>query len=290
MMILLIVFIVLLLPGVLILLFMPWSENHIIERDEINRIFYHSRLKELSKDNEPFRVVDRTNMIVELQYNLLQDTPQQKISTQKPLNRWVLFPSVLVLLFISLGVFLQISDIPQLLKWQKITHQTPKLLQRVMDSQMKPLTREELTDLTLGLRTQLQNSPSNHEGWRILGRFGIELNNPIMAKQAFEKAYLLKPDNIEIKLDYIEILLYDFTPRNSQTVNKILNNMLPDNYTNLRLLNLFALNFLKNKQYKEAIAILEKILLILPKNDKQRETIEHNILQINSYLKNREKY
>ncbi|MFD0705730.1 c-type cytochrome biogenesis protein CcmI [Photorhabdus akhurstii subsp. bharatensis] len=286
---LLIVVIALLLLGVFILLFMPWSQNSTIDRGAINSVFYHSRLKELQKDNEPARVVDRTNMVVELQYNLLQDTPQQKILAQKTFSRWVLFPGALTLLVVSLGVFLQTSDITQILEWQKVTRQTPALLQRVMDSRTEPLTREELADLVLGLRTQLQNAPNNHEGWRILGRLGIELNNLKITRQAFERAHRLKPDNIEIKLDYIEVLLHDFTPQNSQMVREMLHNMLPDNYTNIRLLNLWALNSFKQQHYEETMEIWERILHILQEDDKQREIIEHNISQTSSYLKNREK-
>ncbi|KAE9787483.1 c-type cytochrome biogenesis protein CcmI, partial [Escherichia coli] len=157
----------------------------------LNRAFYHSRLRELEREN----TVERDEMVAELQHNLLDDIPQHPVNNPPaPLSRWVLVPGVAALVIVSLGVFWKTVDLKKVLEWQEVTRQTPELLKRVMDPDAPALTTEEMARLGLGLRTRLQDDPDNIEGWMMLGRIGMALNNATTATDAFEHAWKLAPD------------------------------------------------------------------------------------------------
>ncbi|WP_313080046.1 c-type cytochrome biogenesis protein CcmI [Atlantibacter sp.] len=257
------------------LLFVPWSGNRSVSRDVLNRAFYQSRLRELERENS----AEREEMVAELQHNLLDDIPQQSESAQKPLSRWVLAPGVAALVIVSVGVFWKTVDLKKVLEWQEVTRQTPELLNRVMDPNAPALTMEEMARLGLGLRTRLQDDPNNIEGWMMLGRIGMALNNATTATDAFEHAWKLAPDNIDAKLDYAEVLIRSSDQNDNQLGDKLLREAVAASHTNIRALSLLAFSSFEQQRFGDAVAAWQMMLRVLPQNDKRRAVIERSIAQ-----------
>lgn len=257
------------------LLFIPWSGTRSVSRDVLNRSFYQSRLRELEGEN----TTERDEMVAELQHNLLDDIPQQEESAQKPLSRWVLVPGVVALFIVSIGVFWKTVDLKKVLEWQEVTRQTPELLQRVMDPNAPALTTEEMARLGLGLRTRLQDDPDNVEGWMMLGRIGMALNNATTATDAFEHAWKLAPDNIDVKLDYAEVLIRSSDQNDNQQGDKLLREAVAASHTNIRALSLLAFSSFEQQRFSDAVAAWQMMLRLLPQNDKRRAVIERSIAQ-----------
>lgn len=257
------------------LLFVPWSGNRSVSRDVLNRAFYQSRLRELERENS----AEREEMVAELQHNLLDDIPQHSESAQKPLSRWVLAPGVAALVIVSVGVFWKTVDLKKVLEWQEVTRQTPELLNRVMDPNAPALTMEEMARLGLGLRTRLQDEPNNIEGWMMLGRIGMALNNATTATDAFEHAWKLAPDNIDAKLDYAEVLIRSSDQNDNQLGDKLLREAVAASYTNIRALSLLAFSSFEQQRFGDAVAAWQMMLRVLPQNDKRRAVIERSIAQ-----------
>ena len=67
----------------------------------------------------------------------------------------------------------------------------------------EPASLEELID---GLRTRLRDSPADIEGWQMLGRAELARGNAQPAREAFDKALLLAPDNAQIKVDLADAI------------------------------------------------------------------------------------
>lgn len=272
---LLITVIAVLLLAVSALLFFPWSGRAAADRDTLNRAFYRSRLRELEQE----RIPGREEMETELQQSLLADIPEQQPAKYRPFPRMALAPGVVVLAAVSIGVFLKTSSLSQVLAWQQVTQQTPTLIQRVMDPDAKPLSMEEMARLGLGLRTRLQDDPQNAEGWMMLGRIGMVLNNAATATQAFERAWRLAPDNLDAKLDYAEVLTRSADPEDNQQGEKLLREVLSQQHANIRALSLLAFSAFEQQRYKEAIGAWEIMLRLLPADDERRTVIARSIAQ-----------
>lgn len=270
---------IVLLLAVIALLFIPWSSRH-FSRDALNRAFYQDRLAELEQDNGPASRADREQMKVELQRRLLHDIPDVSPETiVRPLGRVALVSAALVLVIVSVGVYLKISNIQRVQEWQQAIVQTPSLIERVMDPQAKPLSRDELARMGLGLRTRLQEDPDNVQAWEMLGRIGMVLNNATTATQAFERAWKLAPDNIAVKLDYAEVLTRSRDPQDNQRAGEMLQDILGADQVNIRALSLFAFNAFEQQRWQVSIDACQRLLRLLPVNDARRQAIEQTITQ-----------
>ncbi len=206
------------------------------------------------------------------------DTPEHREPASK-ISYWIFAPGAVVLMAVSIGVYLKVSGIKQVREWQQVTRQTPQLLQRVMDPNAEPLNMEDMARLGLGLRTRLQQDPDNIEGWMMLGRIGMVLNNASTATQAFAHAYKLSPTNGDVKLGYAEVLTRSGDPQDNLLGGRLLREMLKTEHTNVRVLSLFAFNAFEQQQYPEAIGAWQIMLRLLPASDERRAVIERSIEQ-----------
>ena len=173
------------------------------QRDQLNKTFYRQRLNELDDDEQQGVVAGKQEMIAELQQTLLTDIPEQQPAQQvRTSGRWVLWPGLVVLVLVTLGMYLKTGGLLQVMQWTQIRDEYPALRQRLMDPQGKNLNMQELADFEVGLRTSLLSDPDNINDWAMLGRLGMVLNNVPLSSQAFQRALKLSPDNSDLKLDY----------------------------------------------------------------------------------------
>ncbi len=277
-MILLISVIIILLLAVTLLLFYPWKGEQTANRDRLNQAFYQARLRELEEDNPPDSPAVRAQMQTDLQQNLLDDIPEvnAEACNREP-GRWILIPGVVALIALSIGVYYKTGSSAQVVAWQQVADETPELLQRVMNPQAKPLNAEDLARLGLGLRTRLQSDPDNREGWSVLGRIGVVLNNATLSTQAFEKAYKLAPENPDVKLDYADVLARGGDEESREQAGRMLRALLKHSPDNLRALSLLAFNAFQQQQYPQAIEAWESMLRLSPQDDPRREAIAKSI-------------
>ncbi|CAO96191.1 c-type cytochrome biogenesis protein CcmI [Erwinia tasmaniensis] len=252
------------------------------DRDALNQRFYHQRLREL-EDDEAQGVVDgRPEMVRELQQTLLLDIPEQSAAQRHPIGRWVLLPGIIVLLLVSLGVYFKAGGLPQLMVWQQVKNELPALRAQVMDPNARPLTKEQLARLALGVRSQLQQSPDNVNDWMLLGRLGMVLNNATTASQAFRRALQLSPTDAEARLSYAEVLTRSSDPQDNRQASAMLNEMVSHDESNLRLLGLLAFNDFSLQNYGGAITRWQKMLQLLPPEDGRVVMIRRSIAEAKS--------
>jgi len=67
----------------------------------------------------------------------------------------------------------------------------------------EPASLEELIER---VRIRLRDSPGDIEGWQMLGRAELARGNAQPAREAFDKALLLAPDNAQIKVDLADAI------------------------------------------------------------------------------------
>ncbi|MES4613745.1 MAG: c-type cytochrome biogenesis protein CcmI [Ewingella sp.] len=248
-------------------------------RDALNKAFYQHRLSELEQDEEQGVVDERPQHIRELQENLLSDIPEEQQRAAQPIGRWTLVPGALLLVLVTLGFYLYSGGLTQVSAWNNVMQRMPDLRHRVADDNAPALTMNDVQDLGLGLRTELQRDPNNAQDWMMLGRVGMALDNANTATQAFAHAYQLSPNNMDIKLGYAEVLTRSGDPQDNISGGKLLRSMLEQNQGNLRVLSLLAYNEFEQGHYPQAIGAWELMLKILPAGDKRAEMVRASIEQ-----------
>lgn len=271
----------LLLAASALLLLAGWRSQHASadQRDSLNTAFYHQRLQELEQDEAQGVVSGRAEMVRELQQTLLTDIPDSAYPAARSVSRWVLLPGVLLIFIVSLGLWLNVGGLPQLLAWQQVQSELPALRERVMDANGKPLSLEELARLGLGIRSELQAEPNNINDWMMLGRIGMVLNNVATASQAFQHALQLEPTNSDVKLSYAEVLTRSSDAQDNRAAEEMLQAMQKQDSHNLRILGLLAFNAYQQQHYAAAIADWQRMLTLLPAGDPRVTPIQHSIEQ-----------
>ncbi|MGX9255549.1 c-type cytochrome biogenesis protein CcmI [Pantoea ananatis] len=272
---------VLLLAACILFLAAGWRqrETHTAARDNLNTHFYQQRLAELTQDEEQGVIADRVVMEQELQQTLLSDIPPASDAHSHRSRRWVLLPGLIVLVVVSLASYLKTGGLTQLSGWLQVQEAYPALSAQLMDPHARPLTQEQLSRLQLGLRSQLQNEPDNLSGWAMLGRLGMVLNNAMGARQAFEHALQLAPNNFALQQDYAEVLTRSGDPQDNRQAGLLLNELLKQHPQDIRTLSLLAYNAFEQQQYSQAIDSWQELLNALPANDARRDGIARSIEQ-----------
>lgn len=277
---LLISVIVILLLAMAGLVFYPWQGQASSDQDSINRAFYRERLRELDAGAEPMEACVRAQLERDLKLSLLDDIPPAPArSAARPPGRWVLVPGVVALVVLSVGMYWKTGASGRVVEMQAMEDETPQLLTRVIDPNAQPLGEAELTRLGQGLRARLQADPDNREGWSILGRIGMVLNNAPLATQAFEKAWQLAPEDPQVKLDYAEVLSRAGDAGQHEQAEQMLRSLRQHDADNPRLLSLLAFNAWQQQHYREALNAWQQLLTVLPASDPRREAIAKNIEQ-----------
>ena len=266
----------LMLAGALALLYFPWQGKAAADRDSLNRTLYQTRLDELAQEDN---VADREAMVVELQRTLLADIPDVTPAKVRPLSRWVLLPGAAALVLLSSGIFLKTSDIGQVLLWQQAERQTPALLRQVQDPSAVPLRMDQLAQLRLGLRSQLQDRPDDLAGWQLLGRIALLLNDGETAIGAFARAHQLAAGDPLAAFDYASVLVRAGDSGQLRMAELLLRELHQRQPHNLPVLELLALSALRSEDYPQAVAALQQLLDILPANDARRQAIERQLAQ-----------
>lgn len=266
----------LMLAGALALLYFPWQGKAAADRDSLNRTLYQTRLDELAQEDN---VADREAMVVELQRTLLADIPDVTPAKVRPLSRWVLLPGAAALVLLSSGIFLKTSDIGQVLLWQQAERQTPALLRQVQDPTAAPLRMDQLAQLRLGLRSQLQDRPDDLAGWQLLGRIALLLNDGETAIGAFARAHQLAAGDPLAAFDYASVLVRAGDSGQLRMAELLLRELHQRQPQNLSVLELLALSALRSEDYPQAVAALQQLLDILPANDARRQAIERQLAQ-----------
>ncbi|HEM8063002.1 TPA: c-type cytochrome biogenesis protein CcmI [Enterobacter hormaechei] len=280
-MILFVTIIVLLLAVTLALIYFPWQERVVVDRDTLNRAFYASRLQDLHQEDPAAGEA----IVLELQRTLLADTSQASTPTARPLSRWVLLPGALALVPLSLGIFLKTSDMSQVMLWQQAEHQMPVLLRQAQDPQGQPLQMDELAQLRLGLRSQLQTHPDDLAGWQMLGRIGLLLNDTETAIGAFEKAYQLAPHDPRVSFDYASVLVHRGNKSQMMMGEQLLQELHQSQPQNLKIIELLALSAMRNDDYPGVVSALQKMTDLLPPDDPERKMLLRSLSEAQTKIR-----
>ena len=128
--------------------------------------------------------------------------------------------------------------------------------------------------MVLGLQKKLEAEPNNPKGWYMLGRSYMVMKRYPEAVKAYEQAYKLKPESVDVMLSLADSLAMankgDISGRPVELINKALK----ANPQNLTALWLGGMASRQKKEYITAIQRWSKVLGIVKDPAERKEVIE----------------
>lgn len=119
----------------------------------------------------------------------------------------------------------------------------------------------------------VKEHPKKVQGWILLGRLYMSLQQFSLAAPAYAKAYGLRPHDIAILEQYIEALYFANHNRLTPEAKQLVQQALKADPNDLKMLNLQALDAYVRGEDGLAIKKWEAILAILPQKDPQRQSV-----------------
>jgi cytochrome c-type biogenesis protein CcmH len=147
---------------------------------------------------------------------------------------------------------------------------TPEIITRLAE---QPGGMPPIEELVKGLAAKLQEEPDNQEGWIMLGKSYIAMNDPSSAINAFERAMEINDKHVGLLLTYAETLASnagnDFTGRAAPMVEKAFQ-LEPDNPNALWISGILAY---QRSEYQVAVERWSKLRGLLKPQSAELESV-----------------
>ncbi|MCF6434747.1 c-type cytochrome biogenesis protein CcmI [Pseudoalteromonas sp. MMG022] len=247
---------------------------------------YYQRLDELNAELSNQRIEQQAyqESVLELKRRLLNElSPEQQLSSRGN-NRIFALTGLLFTLAVS-GVFYHFTGSQQqIANWYDAIEKLPEYGERAVLQQGQRLTANELQAFALGLRTKLADSGDDAVAWMLLGRVAMSLNDYEMAKQAFDKALKMEPNNSNILINYSQVLLIEGSESGMNRAARLLAKVLRSEPTNIDAISLLALIAYEKQDWHEAKTAFEVLLASMNSEDPRYAMIEQRIVEIEQKL------
>lgn len=252
------------------------------QRDALNKSLYFQRLQEIEQDST-LGLLDNTEQAkIELQRSLLDDIPvlnseHTEKQKQKKAQGYIWFLSgFLSLLIVASLIYFKVGAWQAEQQLQHIAGKLEHFQQRAQQEATQPLTEQELSQFALSLRQHLQQYPQDAHSWWQLGQIGMNLNNPQLALDSYQKAHQLMPNNVEYQLSYARILMFSDDPSDKSQGENLLKQVIRQDHSNLDALGLLAFHYFEKENYKMAASTWEIMLKLIATDDPRYKLIERS--------------
>lgn len=177
-------------------------------RADINAEIYRQRLAELEKDLQQGELEQSEFDVLklELDLTLLNDVPDEVETEErkKSAHRLPLVGGLFVaILAVSFAVYMLVVKNPETEKWMALQESMTQIVDRTLQRDervMEELRKHSVADFIRVLQKRLQQDQNNDEGWFLLGSTYMQGQMMKPAKEAFQKAYNIFPENVEYGL------------------------------------------------------------------------------------------
>src|SRR5690242_6254625 len=164
---------------------------------------------------------------------------------------------------------------------------TKALLPQPAGQQHVPMSSEgghsDLSAVLQNLTARLQEQPDDMEGWLMLGRTYGMMGRFNEAKEAYERALALAPDNAEVITDYADIVAMTNNGSLMGQPLELINKALRLDPQNPKALALAGTAEFERRRYKEAAGYWEKLLALIPASETELvDSVKNSIAEANS--------
>lgn len=255
------------------------SNNDEQLRDELNKAFYKDRLSELEEEADEGLVENQQDLIDDLKQSLLDDIPadEKKHEESSTSALAVIIPSAILVIGLSYGLYFKFGASDDVQQWQEVSANLPALSKKLMSPEGAELSEDEMSDLSLALRTRLHYQPDDSTGWLLLGRIALANRTIDTAIGAMKKAYDIESDNPDIMLGYAQALMLSQDDVDQDKARRLLGKLVQDDYVDLRVFSLLAFDAYERKDYPAAVRYWSIMQQMIGPQDSRYEMLSRSI-------------
>ncbi len=271
-------------------LFRHNRSDDLAERDELNKALYRQRLCELNAEIEEGVALEQDDLVSDLKQSLLDDVPVidpgysvGENGLGSPVR--LFWSSAMVLIILSYGIYFSVGALPLVSHWQETRSSLNPLLEKLMSGQGESMTKAELQDMVLGLRTRLYETPDDADGWLLLGRIALSGQDLQTGGDAMRKAYKLAPENADIRLGYAQALMMTQNEADQNEGRDVLMGLLRDEVVDLRIYSMLAFDAYRRQEYRAAIQYWHVMQQLIGTEDSRYLMLQRSIDNARSRLK-----
>lgn len=248
-------------------------------RNQLNHELYDIRIKEVEADINQGVVINKEDMVAELQHNLLDDIDDvnEDQRKQKSNDARIWIPGVIFLVLTSVALYWSVGAFKEVNDWQGALQRYPDIHKKLFEDNDANPNEQELQDLMIGLRTHLANQPNDAQGWVLYSRLGRVFKDKELALGAIKKAIEAAPSNVEIELEYIELKMKigdEFSQAKAQLMLKNFLQRHPDNYDAWSMYGFMAL---QQENFAAAIERWQKMLGLIDQSSEKAAMLKNSI-------------
>ena len=137
-----------------------------------------------------------------------------------------------------------------------------------------------LSESIISLESYLEKNPEDYESWKMLGLAKFNLGEFTSSIESFEKAVAINPDDVEMLLQYVSVLVAiqdgSFTGKPKSIIEKVLK----IDPQSIHALYLYGVAATSQNDIIAAKKFWQKALYLMPEKDPDREIIEQAIKMI----------
>ena len=243
---------------------------------------YQQRLDDLEQEfaDKKIEQIAYNESIVELKRRLLNELSPEKQLNARGNNRIFALTGLAFLVAVSAVFYGFTGSQKQIEDWYTAIDRLPEFGERAVLQQGEPLSQNELQAFALGLRTKLAESGDDAVAWMLLGRVAMSLGDNDMAKQAFEKALVMQPDNNNVLVNFSQVLLIEGTEPSMNRAARMLSKVLQSDPSNMDAISLLALIAYERQDWEEAKAAFEVLQSSMTQDDPRYAMISERIHDI----------
>lgn len=250
-----------------------------VQRQALNVSIYKDQFIELERDlqndvlNEEQYQLGRQ----ELERRLLVDVEEQEqgaaVSPLAPAARRTALAIAVILPLAALGLYAKLGNLEGL---SPESYQPPELSQTEMSDQINAMIEQ--------LAARLQDTPSDGEGWKMLGRSYLVQERFADARDAFEKAAALLADDAQLLADLADTIAMTSGQSLEGRPLQLINQALAIDPTHQKSLWLAGTAAYERQDYRQALNYWQRLAALMPPGSEGAQAMARNIAEIQGLL------
>lgn len=273
---------VLLLVAALLFVLPPLAgrnrESGGVDHRQATLAVYKDRLQELNADlaNGTLAQEQYQESRNELERMFMEDIAADQIAVSEPPKAR---PTLATARLTLAAVSLLITVAAFALYWQLGTPAALKMAEPQASAAGHSLSQEQMLALMARLAARLKANPNDAAGWGMLGRSYIAVGRLNDAVTAFERAYALTPEDVQLLVDYADVMGALQNKNLSGRPAELIQKALEVNPTHPKALALAGSAAFNEKNYDLAVHFWERLLALFPPGSPQARGIASSIAE-----------
>lgn len=276
---LLLILLAFILVPVLLLKWRKRSQGEVVSNPEIVK----QRLMELDSEKQESLLSesDFNDAVLETKLHLAEELAVNSDSkvVKNASNLGVSLVGMVI--FAACGfVYYQVNHLNAVINWEDAQAKMPEMGQRIVVNADNSVTRQELMNFALGLRTKLATQKDDAVGWLLLGRVLSTLRDLDGAILAFNKSIAIQPDRAGALFSLAQTLLVTDSEANIMRAEQLLLRLRQLSPQDNSVLALLAVAYTRQGDESGAIKIWQDLQQKLAPNDPMMVTVNQQLAQL----------